>query len=362
MKKSISIIILMILIAIFIIPSHTNAAGVDMSKYTSEDLVTTFNTEGVTNYDLTKYNTANSKRVNIYIFRGDGCINCKNLYTHYIAPKLLASHGDKIKIISYEVKNNRQNYNLLDKAKTLLNEQAASYATPTVIIGNKTFSGDLVANNAAQIQAEIESAIDALYNSNNRYDIIEELAGKLVFTDNTNNITFTSNTRLDTSYVLKTTLVDNSAVVAEEGYTYITSYDIAMYNGTVIVPLTGGSYKIKIPITDRYDTYKVSYIENGIIKENFNATYSNNYIEFTTTHLSEYAVYGFNNPVTDSGVDKNQTPSTDSNTQQVQQAFKKSITEEPNPQTSDKVQFYIILLILGSITLLASIILFKKKI
>ncbi len=129
MKKNISIMILIMLTLVFIIPFKVDAAVIDLSKYTSEDLVTTFNIEGITNYDLTKYNTPNNKRVNIYIFRGDGCLNCKNLYTNYIANSLLSSHGDKIKIISYEVKNNKINYGLLDAAKTLINEHALSYAT-----------------------------------------------------------------------------------------------------------------------------------------------------------------------------------------------------------------------------------------
>ena len=101
MKKKISIISIIIIVCIFTISCNVHATGVDLSRCTSEDLVTTFKTEGITNYDLTKYNTNNEKRINIYVFRGNGCINCKNFYQYYVANKLLASHGDKIKIISY---------------------------------------------------------------------------------------------------------------------------------------------------------------------------------------------------------------------------------------------------------------------
>ena len=364
MRRNISIIILIILISIFIIPTKVKSAVIDLSKYTSEDLVTTFNKEGITSYDLTKYNIKNDKRINIYIFRGDGCQYCKNLYTSYIATKLLASHGDKIKITSYEVRNNTLNYNLLDKAKTLLNEQAGSYATPTMFIGNKTFSGDLVITDAAQKQTEIENAIDALYNSNNRYDIIEELAGKNVFADNTNNITLTSNTRLDKNYTLKVNKVDNANIKAEEGYEYIVSYDITMYNGTTVVPLNNGSYKIRIPINAKYDKYKVGYIKDGKIQENFVATYNNNYIEFTTTHLSEYAVYGANNKTPDSNQNGNQNTNTNQNgniNKNNTTNTNKNTVNEKNPQTLDTIQTYITILALGSITLITSIIILKKK-
>lgn len=357
MKKNISIMILIMLTLVFIIPFKVNAAVIDLSKYTSEDLVTTFNIEGITNYDLTKYNTPNNKRVNIYIFRGDGCLNCKNLYTNYIANSLLSSHGDKIKIISYEVKNNKINYGLLDAAKTLINEHALSYATPVIFIGDKTFSW--------QDQAAIENAINTLYNSSNRYDILEELSGKKVFTDNITNITLTSSTGLDKNYTLKVREVDNKNIELQEGYNYIASYDISIYNGNVIVPLNNGSYTIRIPVNTKYDEYKVGYIKDGKIQENFKATYNNNSIEFTTTHLSEYVVYGINTPKPDVDQNINQSqPTEDSelnvNSNNISKTNKKVANEE-NPQTFDKIQLYVILLGLGITTLIGSTILLKKK-
>ena len=202
MKKKLSIIVFIILLFIFTISFKVHAAEVDLSQCVKENLETTFQTEGITNYDLTKYNKANDKRINIYVFRKNGCQNCKNFYEFYVANKLLNSHGDKIKIITYEVTNS-ENSKLLSSAKALLNQQAATYKTPTIFIGNKTFEGDLVVQDGAQKQAEIEAAIDSLYNSSNRYDIIEELFGKNVFTDNSANITLTSDKKLDKNYTLK---------------------------------------------------------------------------------------------------------------------------------------------------------------
>ncbi|MCI8383291.1 MAG: hypothetical protein HFJ33_00130 [Clostridia bacterium] len=370
MKKKITMIILTILMVLFTIQLKVNAASIDLSKYTSEELADTLKVEGVTNANLDKYNIPNSKRVNIYIFRADGCQNCKNLYTNYIATKLLNSHGDKIKIITYEIKSNRINYGLLDSAKALLKEQAGSYSTPTIFIGNKTFAGDLASGDPAvpQKQAEIEKAIDALYNSNDRYDILEELTGTKLFTNNTTNITLTSGTRLDRNYVLKTTETNNQNIVLQENYNYIISYDISMYDeNDKIVPLTNGSYKIKIPVNVKYDTYKVGYVKDGKIQEEFDATYSNNTIEFTTTHLSEYMIYGMNHkkPDVDQNVnideDQNQKTETIVNTTQNNKKVLNTKKEEQNPQTLDDIETYFIVLGLGMVVFIASTIAIKKK-
>lgn len=362
MKKKLSIIVFIILLFIFTISFKVHAAEVDLSQCVKENLETTFQTEGITNYDLTKYNKANDKRINIYVFRKNGCQNCKNFYEFYVANKLLNSHGDKIKIITYEVTNS-ENSKLLSSAKALLNQQAATYKTPTIFIGNKTFEGDLVVQDGAQKQAEIEAAIDSLYNSSNRYDIIEELFGKNVFTDNSANITLTSDKKLDKNYTLKVSEVDNKNLRLEDGYEYIISYDISMYNGSNIVPLSNGSYKIKIPVNVKYNTYKVGYVKDGKIQEDFKATYNNGNIEFTTSHLSEYVIYGTNNTNTD--VNQNTNLETDKDETKKGSTKKivktKYVENEKNPKTFDAIHVYVVLLIIGCSTLTGSFILSKKK-
>ena len=366
MKKKLSVIVSIILLLIFTISFKVYAAGVDLSQCVKENLETTFRTENITNYDLTKYNKANDKRINIYVFRKNGCQNCKNFYEFYVANKLLNSHGDKIKIITYEVTTNPENSRLLSAAKTLLNQQSSTYSTPIIFIGNKTFEGDLVTiQDAAQKQAEIEAAIDSLYNSSNRYDIIEELFGKNIFTDNSANITLTSNERLDKNYTLKVREVDNRNLKLEDGYEYIISYDISMYNGSNVVPLSNGSYKIKIPVNVKYNTYKVGYVKDGKIQEDFKATYNNGNIEFTTSHLSEYLIYGTNS--TSSSTDANQNTNLETDKDKTKKdSIKKTVKtkyveNEKNPKTFDAINVYIVLLIIGCSTLIGSFILSKKK-
>ena len=215
----------------------------------------------------------------------------------------------------------------------------------------------------AQKQAEIEAAIDSLYNSSNRYDIIEELFGKNVFTDNSANITLTSDKKLDKNYTLKVSEVDNKNLRLEDGYEYIISYDISMYNGSNIVPLSNGSYKIKIPVNVKYNTYKVGYVKDGKIQEDFKATYNNGNIEFTTSHLSEYVIYGTNNTNTD--VNQNTNLETDKDETKKGSTKKivktKYVENEKNPKTFDAIHVYVVLLIIGCSTLTGSFILSKKK-
>ncbi len=370
MKKNISIIILMF--SILMIPFNVYA-GLDTSLYKSENLEEVFTAEKIVAdvANLAKYNTANDKRVDIYVFRLDGCVNCYNFY-EYVANKLLASHGDKIRITSYELKNEPVNNNLLEAAKKLLNE--TSNITPIVFVGDKTFSG---AFSSADKQKQLEDIINNLYNSNDRYDILEELRGERIFTDTTNKITLTSARSLNENYVLKADLIDCTNVNLELGYEYITAYDISMYHNSTKILLNNGVYKIKIPINVQYDKYKVGYVENGQIKESFEATNSNGYVEFTTTHLSEYVVYGMNytnpnpNPKPDtkpstnpdilSNIDGNNQENVDkTSTIGKTVSNPKNIVNIKNPKTLDTVEIYTILLVVGGITFIQNIELFRS--
>ena len=53
-----------------------------------------------------------------------------------------------------------------------------------------------------------------------------------------------------------------------------------------------GEFEIKIPVDVKYDKFVVGYIEDGSVKETFDATYKDGYVTFKTTHLSEYAIFG----------------------------------------------------------------------
>lgn len=334
MKKNIIFMFVILMVSVMVIPTSTFAAGLDLTGTDSETLSEAFDAESIVDYDLSNYSESGDK-VPIYVFRKNGCLNCKNFLT-YIKEVLLPQYGDKIKVISYEVSSNASNYNLLDKVATFFNQkQSGGYATPYVVVGSKTFSGAIYHNSS--MRDEIEATIKA----NDTYDVIDEMVNgnqninnNKVFTDN--GVTFTSEGILNSNYTLKVSAVDLKNVLFDQ-FSYIAAYDISMYNGGTIVPLSNGSFQIKIPVSEVYDTYKVAYVDNGAVAEVLDATYENGFVTFTTTHLSEYAIYGMNNPVSSSNV-----------------------VNEKNPNTIDGIQKNIIMLILGSITLFGSTLLYKR--
>ncbi len=332
MKKIKSILFMLLLVSIMVFPSCVLAKDFTLIGTTSETISEALDAEGITGYDLSNYSETDDK-VPIYLFRKNGCINCKNFLT-YVKEVLLPNYGDKFKLISYELSSNQSNFNLLNKVANFFNKGQTTYSTPFVVVGSKTFSGAIYHDNNKR--AEIEATIQ----SGTTYDVIDELTNgneninnNKIFNDN--NITLTSEQLLNSSYTLKATAIDRKNITLDK-FSYINAYDISMYHNGTIIPLKNGSFQIKIPVTENYDVYKIAYIENGNIKETFEATMENGFVTFTTSHLSEYAVYGMNHVITSDHV-----------------------TEE-NPNTLDKIPTSMILLVLGVITLIGSTSLYKK--
>lgn len=331
--KKYTVLFLLLLVSIFVIPSHVFAKDFTLIGTTSETISEAFDAEGIVDYDLSNYSETGDK-VPIILFRKNGCINCKN-FLIYLKEVLLPKYGDKFKLVSYELSSNQSNYNLLDQVAHFFNNaQSSGYSTPYLVVGEKTFSGAIYHNDA--MRAEIEATIQ----SGTTFDVIEEMTNgnqninnNQIFTDN--NITLTSKQVFTSDHTLKVVDVDLQNVLLDS-FRYIHAYDISMYQGGVKVALKNGSFQIKIPVTEKYDIYKVAYIENGNIMETFEPVYENGYITFTTNHLSEYAIYGKNHVITSSGV------------------------EEENPNTLDGIDKNIIMLVVGSMMLLGSTVLYKK--
>lgn len=103
-------------------------------------------------------------------------------------------------------------------------------------------------------------------------------------------------------------------------------YNISVVDGNnEIVPMENGEYTIRLKLTkeamENYDAFTVIYVDdNGEIKETFKTKVDGEYVEFTTTHLSDYGVLG----VKEETENKTEAP-TD----------KKEEVE--NPRTSDNV-------------------------
>ena len=114
-------------------------------------------------------------------------------------------------------------------------------------------------------------------------------------------ILFETETDLLDSYSLEvediTDDYKNNGNILLENRNLIKVYEIDVKNDNKIIPMKNGEYVIKIKLDNdvkKYDNYMVAFIENDTVKEQFETTHTSNELQFKTTHLSKYAVYGYN--------------------------------------------------------------------
>ncbi len=163
LKKS---IIIGFLLTIMFMPITVFAQDkVDLSQYKTMNLEETLNAEGIT-ADLSNY-IENDNQIPIYMFRGQGCTHCED-FLEYVAKTLVPNYGSYFKLVSFETWSDANNSNLLKTVSSFLGDAASG--VPYIVIGDKTFLGY-----GESFNSDIESAITSLYNSNNRYDVFEEM-------------------------------------------------------------------------------------------------------------------------------------------------------------------------------------------
>lgn len=356
MKRKTVISVFTCLIAFFICSFYVSAKEYDVTMYATETLEEVFIKEGVTNYDLSEYNKTDldDKRVTIYLFRLNGCQNCKN-FLNYTAQTLLQTYGDKIKIVSFEMRDDQRNNNLRLDIQKFRGE--SDNTAPYIVIGNKSWNGPI---DSAK-QKQIEKSIEEVYNTQNKYDIFKDMSGKLF---SHNGVTLVSEQSFSPNYTLQAVMTSRQDLILEEGYQFIYSLDITMRDGNQIVPIQNSApLHIHVSMPNVFDAYKVAYVDaGGNIVEVLDATYANNDLSFTTTHLSEYAIFGKKKDTTppttpgDGGNvdnDSNTDVGNDNNTDQ-------TVTENV-PQTLDNIQSYVFLLLFGLCTFVISFILYSRK-
>ena len=78
-------------------------------------------------------------------------------------------YGKYFKVVGYEVWYNTENADLMDEVADFLGE--SSNGVPFIIIGDQVFTGY-----SSSWDEQILSAITNLYNSEDRYDVFEEMA------------------------------------------------------------------------------------------------------------------------------------------------------------------------------------------
>ena len=116
--------------------------------------------------------TADRTKVNVYMFRGEGCGYCAKALSWF--EEIEPTEGQYYELITYEVWNDEDNKALMVKVANYLGEDNSS--VPYIIIGKKSFQGF-----SDESKTPILEQIHAEYNKNveERFDVIKDIeAGK----------------------------------------------------------------------------------------------------------------------------------------------------------------------------------------
>lgn len=108
------------------------------------------------------------EKVNVYIFKGEGCGYCANAIEFFESIK--DEYGKYFNLVEYEVWYNKENSKLMDKVEEYLDIKITG--VPFIIVGNDTYPGFIY-----EWGDDITKSIIQEYNKDleERKDIIEEL-------------------------------------------------------------------------------------------------------------------------------------------------------------------------------------------
>lgn len=118
-------------------------------------------------------NTEDSKKVNLYLFRGEGCSHCAEFEAWL--EEIDEEYGKYYKLVDYETWYNEENAELMQRVGEARGEEVEG--VPYIIIGNHSWNGF-----ADDYKAEILDAIKDEYEKevSKRYDIMKLIdSGKI---------------------------------------------------------------------------------------------------------------------------------------------------------------------------------------
>ena len=156
MKKYITLLLLLLLMPTIVFAKTSYTKGTLEEALKEEEI----------EYDLGDY-TESEDKINIYLFRGDGCPHCQE-FLEYVANTLVKDEGDKFNLVSFEVWNDKDNSNLMQKVAKKLGKEASG--VPFIVIGDKSFSGY-----SESMNEDIVNAIHEAYDAEEKYDILNDL-------------------------------------------------------------------------------------------------------------------------------------------------------------------------------------------
>ncbi len=107
-----------------------------------------------------------SKEVNVYLFRGEGCPHCQEAEEWFSS--IEEEYGEYFKVVDYETWYNEDNAKLMEEVADTRGEEASG--VPYIIVGNKSWNGF-----AESYEDEILEAIKSEYDTavDERYDIMK---------------------------------------------------------------------------------------------------------------------------------------------------------------------------------------------
>lgn len=114
--------------------------------------------------------TEDSKEVNLYFFRGEGCPHCEEAEQWF--QSIEEEYGSYFKVVDYETWYNEDNAALMQKVAEARGETAEG--VPYIIVGDKSWSGF-----TESYEQEILDQITSVYaqDVSERYDIMKYLDG-----------------------------------------------------------------------------------------------------------------------------------------------------------------------------------------
>lgn len=159
MKKN---FILVIVMCLMLLPLSVLAEEND-SKYVSENLNEVLERKGIEpefdNYE------ENEDQVPIYLFYRTNCGYCER-FLNFIN-SIVDEYGKYFKLVAYEVTNKNNSDLMGDVAKFTKKD---GDGVPFIVIGDKVFEGY-----ASSFDDDIKKAITKLYESDDKYDVLEEM-------------------------------------------------------------------------------------------------------------------------------------------------------------------------------------------
>ena len=109
-------------------------------------------------------------KVNVYIFRGEGCPHCEEALEFFDALSEDEDYKDLYELKTYGVWYDTENQQLMQDVADALGKEVGG--VPFIVIGTDSFNGY-----AASLDDKIKTAIKDAYESDDYKDVVNEVAG-----------------------------------------------------------------------------------------------------------------------------------------------------------------------------------------